>query len=101
MTLNLDNLKKVFVEQLANKNQFVVRYMSGDKLLVCFQSYRSLVAVYDTQDDILYVSWQYWDYSKTTSKHFKIFVNEYTPFTYDSKAQFIKEIKNNSQINLI
>ena len=101
MKLNKDNLQKVKVEQLANKNQFVITYVDGNKTLLFFQSYRSLVAVYDTEDKTLYVSWQYWDYSKTTSKHFKMFVNEFTPYTYDTKAQFIKEIKNNPHIELI
>ncbi len=98
---NIEDLKKISVVQLANKNQFVITYSKDGELIKCFQSYKSLVAVYDVANKVLFVSWLYWDYSKTTLKHFKMFVNEYTSFTYETKQQFIKEIKNNNNIILI
>lgn len=99
---NIYDFEKVSVTQLANKNQFVITYArEKGKMVYCFQSYNSLVAVFDADTDILYVSWHYWDYSKTTLKHFKMFVNEWTTYQYVNKQQFLNEIKNNSDIYLI
>jgi hypothetical protein len=85
------NLEKVKVEQLYNKNQFVIYYRDNEKGLVAFQSYSSLIAV--LKGGMLYINWDKWDYSKTTLKHLKLFVNEYTPFTYENKAQFTHLIR--------
>lgn len=84
--------KKLFVEQLANKNQFIIHYENG----LAFQSYRSLIAV--LSGDTLLINWNKWDYSKTTLKHLKMFVNEYTPYTYENRQQFLKEIRSNEMI---
>lgn len=54
-------------------NQFVIT--DGDK--VFFQSYDSMVAMWDKKARKLYVT-RYWDYSATTRKHFYIFLNDYT-----------------------
>ena len=54
-------------------NQFVIT--TGDK--VFFQSYDSMVAMWDKKARKLYVT-SYWDYSATTRKHFYIFLNDYT-----------------------
>ena len=91
--INLKNFIKVRVEQLHNKNQFVIYYNDNERNrhLVAFQSYNTLIAILEGEK--LYISWQYWDYSKTTIKHLKLFVNEYTPFTYDNKQQFLNLIR--------
>lgn len=96
--LKLDNFIKVRVEQLANKNQFVIYYNDNenDRHLIVFQSYDTLIAILDGGK--LYINWQYWDYSKTTLKHLKIFVNEYTPFVYENKQQFLNLIRTNERI---
>ena len=46
-----------------------------------FQSYDTQVATWD--GDTLIVA-DAWEYSKTTMKQFKVFINEYTPFEYKS-----------------
>ena len=70
----------------AIENQFV---MWQDRMR-SFQSYNSLIFSYDytTKVATLYPDW---DYSQTTSKHFKSFINSETPFSYDNKAQFTKD----------
>ena len=87
---------KCFVEQFHNKNQFVIEYnnpdgkdsdIDGNTLLV-FQSYRSVIAIYNPITKKLFVNWNKWDYSKTTMKHLKMFINEYTCYRYDNKYQF-------------
>lgn len=96
----LQDLPKVYVEQLANKNQFVIVYEDNEKGIRyhCFQSYQSLIAIYDKTSGNLFINWDKWDYSKTTLKHFKLFVNEWTHYHYETKAQFINEIRNNWHI---
>jgi hypothetical protein len=67
------------VHQLINNNgnpasnQFVIT--DGDK--VFFQSYDSVVAMWDKTNRRLFVTGK-WDYSVTTRKHFYIFLNDYT-----------------------
>ena len=76
-------------------NQFVI-----DKLgEYSFQSYNSEIAYYD--GTILKLYNTMWDYSATTRKYFKQFINEYTSFTYENKAQWEKEIKENDLIEVI
>ncbi len=64
------------VEQLENKNQFLIR----GKNTLTFQSYDSTIAI------LTEVSWtiphsltlgRYWDYSNTTRKHLYIFLDRY------------------------
>ena len=97
----LRDIPKVHVEQLANKNQFVIIYEDENKgqRLHCFQSYQSLIAVYDKATGNLFINWDKWDYSKTTLKHLKMFINEWTSFIYETKAQFLKEMQTNWHIS--
>ena len=60
------------VKQLENKNQFVIE---SDEV-VCFQSYDSLVAIYEKKSHLLTLG-RNWDYSNTTKKHLYIFINKY------------------------
>ena len=96
--INLKDFVKVRVEQLHNKNQFVIYYNDNnrDRHLVAFQSYDTLIAILEGEK--LYISWENWDYSKTTLKHLKLFVNEYTPFVYETKHQFLNLIRSNERI---
>ena len=96
---NLQNFTKVRVYQLENKNQFVIEFIKPNNFSVlCFQSYKTLISVYDCETKQMLINWRYWDYSKTTMKHLKIFVNRFTYFDYVNKQQFLCEIKNNTLI---
>lgn len=77
-------------------NQFVIN--DGDK--VAFQSYKSLIAEYNRTTGKLKV-YSDWDYSKTTLRHFKAFINEETGFHYENKAQWVKEMATNSDIEKV
>ena len=92
--VRLDNSKKAKVEQLYNKNQFVIFYSDG---LTAFQSYNTIICIFDNCSGKLYINWHYWDYSKTTSKHLKIFINEYTCYNYESKNQFLKFLMSDNE----
>ncbi len=92
---NIENNKGTAV-----KNQFVLT--DYDKKV--FQSYRSKIATYKesvTESNKLYLENDMWDYSVTTRRHFKTFINEETPFTYETKQQWLKEIKNNDLIEVL
>ena len=92
---------KVFVSQLANKNQFLIKYTNAKDIALtfwAFQSYSTLIAMYNPNTKELLINWSMWDYSKTTLKHLKIFINEYTCYAYENKQQFLKEILKNDNI---
>lgn len=105
--LKLDNLVKVHVEQLANKNQFVICYHNPKanqeeehKDIIVFQSYNSIIAYFMPSTNELFLNWNKWDYSKTTLKHLKLFINTYTGYYYETKQQFIKLISCHSNIHV-
>ena len=104
--IKLNNLIKVSCEQFHNKNQFIVRYyerkpaprVSTD--FVAFQSYKTLIAIFCPNTHIIYVNWSKCDYSKTTMKHLKMFINEETCYQYDNKMQFLHFLKTNKEVIL-
>lgn len=59
------------VRQLENKNQFI---MEDDKKTI-FQSYDSIIAVFDKEKRDLILGCD-WDYSRTTLKHLYIFLRD-------------------------
>ena len=89
--INLKDAKKVHVEQLCNKNQFVITYSCDGVVYWAFQSYYSLICVYCPSTKEILINKSKFDYSKTTSKHFKIFINEWTSYNYESKQQFMHD----------
>lgn len=66
-------------------NQFIIT----DGSRVAFQSYDSLIAEYDREAGKMELHSE-WDYSRTTLKYFKQFIEDETPFIYDTKAKFEK-----------
>ena len=83
--------------KVENLNGYANQFLITDNNKVFFQSYKSLIAEYDRETDILKL-YSEWDYSKTTLRHFKAFINEETSFKYENKASWEKEIKNNPNI---
>lgn len=77
----------VYVENLHNKNQFVIKFKTtkGDDWSI-FQSYSSECALYNSKSRKLYLNRNCW-LSKTTSKHLYIFINEYTPFSAHNRKE--------------
>lgn len=84
---------KVSVENLHNKNQFVIEFktLNGDNWL-CFQSYSSECAMYNRTSGKLYLNKSCW-LSKTTSKHLYIFINEYTRLSVHNSKELQDMIK--------
>lgn len=77
------------VKQFYNKNQFIIEGWENDNEVVYFQSYDTTIAkvthIYtDNGHKILLEVGDAWDYSKTTSKHFYLFLHDYVNITLGS-----------------
>ena len=83
------------MEILKNKNNILI--IKNDNK-VSLASYETLIAIFNETTKTLKLDATYWDYSKTTLKHLKEFINNYTCFNYETKKDFEKEIKNNDNI---
>ena len=98
--LDITTLTFISVAQFLHQNQFlrVATSEEGHKVLV-FQSYATTIAYFDTETHDLVINWDKWDCSKTTLYHFSKFIELLTPYTYENRIQFAKEIKNNPKIH--
>lgn len=77
------------VEQFESKNQFV---LENDKQLI-YQSYYSIIAVYDKEKDRLTLG-RDWDYSTTTSKYLYKFIDTYFYYMNSKYKELSKELCN-------
>ena len=95
-------------------NQFIIKDWHPQFDILTFQSYKSEIATlrkwnnWDIEQEktiytkeTLILKGSMWDYSNTTRKYFKQFINSETPFTYENKAQWLKEIENNKNIEVL
>lgn len=86
----LATLLNARVSNLHNRNQFVIK--TG--CYKVFQSYDSIIAVYDETRNDLYVVEEFINYSKTTSKHLYIFMREECNiYTVSNLKELNKQIK--------
>lgn len=83
---------------LENKNNFTILKDNINNII--FFSYNQQIATFDKYNNKLYIN-NLWNYSQTTLKQFKNFINEYTTFLYNNKKDFEIEIKNNKDIILM
>ena len=102
------------VENLEHKNQFVIKGFHPQYTFYTFQSYESEICTlkdwhhFDREQDqeaytgkTLELKGNMWDYSNTTRKHFKLFLERYSNIPYKNKAQFLKEIQINKYIQVV
>ncbi len=85
-----ENLK---VSSLKN-NQYILEVGN----ITVFQSYDSKICAYDSSTSTLYLYGDIWDYSNTTRKYFKEFINYYTIYTYEDKKEWLKMIERKDKI---
>ena len=78
------------MEILENKNNVLI---AKNNNYITFFSYNLKIATFDTTHKILTLYGENWNYSQTTTKQFKNFVNVYTTFLYTTKKDFEKLIK--------
>ena len=92
-------MNKTTVQQFKVKKQFIIFEDNG----TTFQSYDSPICKVFGQmgEQKLILYGDVWDYSNTTRKYFKAFINEYTPFSYETKQQWLKEIEQNENIEVL
>ena len=68
-------------------NQFHIE-LTGHGVDV-FQSYSTTIAVHDKRGKTMYVNEDYYKYSRTTSKYYKIWLNDYVlPFIFKSELEY-------------
>ena len=88
------------VENMINDrgNKIANQFILTDESKKVFQSYKTSICEWDFNTKTLVLNGDWWDYSNTTRKYFKKFINEETSLTYESKKQFLKEIEQNDNI---
>ena len=88
--------------KVENLNGYANQFLIRDGFQIAFQSYNSFIAMFNFMDkEYLSLNGDMWDYSNTTRRHFKSFINEHTSFEYVNKAQWLKEIENNKNIEVV
>lgn len=89
----MEKLNIMKVRQLENKNQYILE--DGEKTI--FQSYKSIIAVYDNNNKTLTFGCD-WDYSKTTLKHLYIYLRDeiYYNMTIDQREEIIKALNSSN-----
>lgn len=92
----LKDLFSLKVSNVHNKNQFNISI--GDYMI--FQSYDSLIAVYDSKLNIVYVNEVYINYSKTTSKHLYLWLSDYCDIYTINNLKTLKKAVNKGQVLL-
>lgn len=79
------------LKQIAN-NQVVICEGNYGEYKYEFYSYGTLIATYEEETRRLTLT-EYYDYSRTTSKYLKIFLNEYCGLWYDNTNELRKMIE--------
>ena len=75
------------------KDNFVVPLKYN---VVRFYSYGRIIADWDNTTKVLIIYDDTWDYSNTTRRYFKQFINEYTDYEYEDKKKFEKLLRENA-----
>ena len=83
----------------ANGNKAVNQFIITEGSKVTFQSYDSKIAEFDTEQRTL-ILYPHWDYSKTTMKFLKQFIEDETTFDYGTKKDFEKRIASHDRITV-
>lgn len=78
-------------------NQFILIGAYGGEECIAFQSYKSVCAVFIKQTNTLILG-KHWDFSPTTTRYLKKFINEFTTFVYDNKRQFFSCVMTDNDI---
>lgn len=87
------------MQVLENKNNLLI--MQNNVGNYEFFSYNSKIAVIDNKNNKLYLT-DLWDYSQTTLKQLKYFINKYSKkIIYTTKKEFEKELETNKNIHFM
>lgn len=83
------------------KNITIIRNKSEENAVCYLFSYNCEIAIYNEISKRLAISQDFWDYSQTTLKHLKHFINTYTAYTYEDKKQFQKLIEDKQKSDFL
>lgn len=86
------------MEILENKTNMVILENNNTFYLV---SYKTTVASYNNITKQLNLNAIYWDYSQTTLKQVKYFINNYTCYYYESKKDFEISMENVNKLQYV
>ena len=94
--------------EVENLNGYANQFIISEYSKLTFQSYKTKIcsfSIYNTNElnkttNHLLLYSDMWDYSVTTRRHFKAFINQYTSFTYKDRQQWLKEIENDDLIEV-
>lgn len=91
------------LKQLANNQVVISEYIDYGEIRYEFYSYGSLIAVYYTAHDKkeTLILTDLYDYSRTTSKWLKVFLNDICYFDYKDTNELRKLIKQGGKDNVI
>lgn len=84
-------------------NSYLINIANNQNILVLddklhFYSYSSYICSYNKSTHELILNNNMWDYSNTTRKYFKKFLEEYTSIPYVNKSNFVKMLSFNTGI---
>ena len=85
------------MEILKNEKNLLI---TKEKNIYRFYSYNSLISEYHETTKKLVLTYL-WNFSQTTLKQLKNYINNYTCFNYENKKQFEKEIEKNNNIMIL
>lgn len=82
-------------------NSSLINIANNQSILVLdnqlhFYSYGSYICSYNKDTHELTLNNDMWDYSNTTRKYFKKFLEEYTAIPYINKSKFVKMLSANT-----
>lgn len=80
------------------RHHYLYTYLYEGEELYAFFSYNKLICIYAPNQCQLALDNNNWDCSKTTTKYFAKFVNEYTCFDYINKTQFMHLIRQENEL---
>lgn len=96
------------MEILENKNNIIIikNLENSKKFILDLWSYKTHIASYikyiDQKSCVLKLNQKKWDYSQTTLKHLKHFINDFIEADYyTTKKEFEQKIKQNGFIFLV
>lgn len=91
------------IKQIANNQIVLCDYIEYGNIKYEFYSYGTLIATYysDCKGKQKIELTEYYDYSKTTSKYLKVFLQEYCNFYYKDTKELKKLINEGGDSNVI
>ena len=86
------------IKQINNNHVVVCDYINNGEYIYKFYSYSTLIATYNTEKKTIELT-DSWNYSRTTQKYLKTFLNDFCSVYYDGKKELINIINKGYYLN--